>query len=335
MAFDRSKYREELARQVKESIEMGGSETNFKYFKADGAVPLWSASPTDGNRVHIIDIIPFLAGNNYPQADKKLIKEGTPRYVMRVFVHTNVGPNKMMIVCPRKNYGLRCPICENADERNNRGEDYVTMISPIAAKLRCVYNIVCYDTKEEEGKGIQIFEGGYKFTEEKIAALGQSARSDETIAFADPENGRSISFSVAKDTYKTPSGHKLEPRDYKISDELLQAAYSLDQLLVFHSYEKIRDIYDMGAAVEESGPDNPKNYQQEDSVADSSRFRGNREKGKDPEASTITCPALGGTFGTDYGKLDPCLECEFAVPCEEENIKTKERKKETGTRRAR
>ena len=110
--FNRNKAKEELLKRTQESSERREGDASMRYFRSDLDLPLWGAKPTKEDP-HIIDIIPFIAGENYPtKIDKRhAIKKGDYVYLLELYVHTNIGPGKEWIVCPTKNYGNSCPIC--------------------------------------------------------------------------------------------------------------------------------------------------------------------------------------------------------------------------------
>lgn len=245
MKIDRKAMREKLAKRTQESYERKDGGISVKYFNAESDLPLWKCDVTK-DEPHIIDIIPFKAGDNFPQIDRRNpIEKGEDVYVLDIFVHTNVGPGKEMVVCPTKNYSQPCPICEEIERMINEDgaewEDYSTL----AAKRRCAYNIICYDTDKQEKKGIQIWEVSHKYSEKILTALAKNsaARGGGVIAYSDPSKGvgQSISFEVAGDTYRTVSGHKLLPRDYDIADDIIESAYSLDDHIVVLSYDEIKE----------------------------------------------------------------------------------------------
>jgi len=243
--IDRKAMREKLARRTQESYERKDGGISTKYFNAESDLPLWKCDVTK-DEPHIIDIIPFYAGSQFPQIDKRNpVEKDDEVYVLDIFVHTNVGPAKEMIVCPTKNYGKPCPICEEIERMiNEDGAEYEDY-SALAPKRRCVYNIICYDTDKQEKKGIQVWEVSHKYSEKILTALAKNsaARGGGVIAFSDPDQGigQSISFEVANDTYRTVSGHKLLPRDYDITDEIIDSTYSLDDHLTLLSYEEINE----------------------------------------------------------------------------------------------
>jgi hypothetical protein len=222
-----------------------GSSTRYFIIPEDGeALPLWKNKPTKEDP-HIIDVIPFRAGKNFPQVDAKHpIKKGDAVYVMELWVHSNIGPNKKQIVCPSKNYGEACPICEDVEERLRNGEVWDD-VKNIAAKRRCVYNIWCHDSKKEKRKGVQVWEVSHRYSEKEIQAQVKNPRTGGVVPFSHPsqEIGKSISFYTDDDEYNTIHGHKLIDREEDIPRDVLEGAYKLDKYLDRLEYEEIAKIY--------------------------------------------------------------------------------------------
>lgn len=312
--FDRKRAKEELLKRQQESYDRKDGEIGTKYFKTDIAIPFWKC-PVTKDEPHIIDIIPFVAGGHYPQIGKTPTKKGDPTYLLEAWVHTNIGPGKEMILCPAKNYGRPCPICEEVDRLADEGKEWEDY-SSIAPKRRCVYNVVVMDGGKEEKKGVQIWEVSHKYSEKLIQPAAKAPRGGGLIPFSDPDIGKSIAFEVLNDTYRTIQGHKLVDRDYNISDEVLDAAFTLDELLLELPYEEIDKIFSGNVEKETSGSE-----------------QGSRTRGKQ---EVDECPHVDDAWGKMIDKLEECEKCELYDKCgreadkleaEEKAKKEEERKK--------
>ena len=194
---------------------------------------------TEGN--HLIDIVPYLAGANDPK-----LKEGDRSYMVDVYVHQKIGVNEDSILCPSSNYrGQRCPICEHQAKMRVSKQFDDDQIKELKPKRRVLYNVICYDTPEQESKGVQIWEASYHLTENEILSIARNRRGGGHVPFADPDDGKSIDFfregKGASTRYK---GYQFVDREGQvISDESLDAAYCLDELLDIKSYEEINEIF--------------------------------------------------------------------------------------------
>jgi len=328
--FDRAKAKDELLRRTQESSERReGGDASLKYFKPDLNLPIWQARITK-DEPHIIDIIPFIAGKNYPtKVDKRHpIKEGDYAYWLEVYVHTNIGPGKDWVVCPTRNYGLPCPICEEIDQRIRDGQEWENY-KDISPKRRCVYNIVCYDDGKEEAKGVQIWEVSYKYGEGPIQLAAKNPRGGGAIPYSDVDVGKSISFEVANDEYRTIQGHKLLDRDYIISDATLDQSFTLDEVIVIPTYDQIEKLF-LGKISEKKEEEK----KSEDDVPDMTPPRGSSrrphrtEEGTPPSntASNNPCPS-NGKFGIDIDQLINCGNCKKYDSCADEAERIEAEKK--------
>jgi len=321
--FDREKARKDLQRRHQESHERMGGEQSYKYFKTDVDIPFFKATITK-NKPHIIDIIPYLAGKNPPQVSQKnVIRPNDPMYVSEVFVHQNIGPSgDKWFLCLAKNFGLPCPVCEDIAEMEREGKEYDDY-ADIAPKSRCAYNVVCYDDATEEKKGIQIWEVSRKYSEDILQKISRSGRTGGVVFYADTDVGQSIEFDVADDKYRTISGHRLVPRDYKISDEIIDKAFCLDEILHVPTYEEIAECHFGKKKADAPAPE------KEDDVP-MSPTRTESPKAPEPEKekeSENKCPD-GGTFGVDIDKRNACGggTCKKYLLCEEEMVKLEEKR---------
>ena len=334
--YDRKAMKEELIKRTQESDERKEGGDFSKYFKDDVEVGFVKFGATKEDP-HIIDIIPFIAGDKMP--DFMRVKEGKPAYYLDIYVHQNIGGGKAWIVCPAKNYGDDCPICEYINSLVKEGKEYDDY-AEIAPKRRCVYNIVNMSTVKEEKKGIQIWEASHKYSEKAIQAAAKSPRGGGSIPFSHPDKevGQSISFSVDNDTYKTVSGHKLVPRDYDIEDDILEQAFQLDQIVKVLSYKDIKKVFEKASDEnEEEGKEASEEKRtsrrpKEDDVDDDKISRNRGDKKKDDE-----CPE-GLEFGVDIDSVDACADCDIYEECAkkadeiEEQLK-KDREKRRSARR--
>lgn len=189
---------------------------------------------------HLIDIIPYLAGDNDPKADPE-----TPTYFLDLWVHQRIGVTEDSFLCPASNYkGKRCPICEHIAKMKSSGnfnDDEIRLLTP---KRRVLYNIVCYDSVEETNKGVQIWEASYHLTENEIVDIARGRRGEGYFPFADPDDGKSLSFFRKGQGVGTKyKGWAFVEREDTISDAILDQTYILDDLLHIPSYEELEEVF--------------------------------------------------------------------------------------------
>lgn len=210
-----------------------------RFYTARGEKPLKAWKCKEGE--HIIDIIPFLAGSVHHQ-----VREGEPTYLLDIWVHQKVGMDENDVVCLARNYNEACPICEYINaQRLKKGlteedEDAFKSLNP---KRRCLYNIVCYDSTREEDRGVQLWEVAHFLFEKKILSVARNPRGGGFVPFSSPDTGKSIYFEREGSgiTNTQYLGHKFIERQNRVSDEILEDAYVLDELIIKLSYDEIKE----------------------------------------------------------------------------------------------
>jgi len=302
-SIDRKTASERLQKRIQENYDRREGDINYKYFNPDLDLPLWRYRVTKGEP-HMVDIIPFQAGKNYPQLDKRNpIKEGTDVYVLEVYVHQNIGPQKMMIICPARNYGNPCPVCDDIASKTRDGAEYEEY-SVIALKRRCAYNIVCYDNDKEEAKGVQIWEISYRYSEKQLLLAAKLPRGGGWIPYASyNSSGKTISFEVADDSYRTVEGIKFVDRNYDLPVELIENAYKLDECVTVKSYDEIKSIMQAG------GDDASAEAKEKEESEIRPRTRG----AVGLASPNITCTG----FGVAIDKMKDCEICDVYNNCAE------------------
>lgn len=312
----RSKMKQQLGNRTKESHsrrdDSGGIKT---YLDSDkiSEIPTWWAGKGD----HIIDIIPYFAGENDPRN-----KAGEPAYVLDIEVHRQVGPMEEMIVCPEQ-YGKPCPICEESRKKNREGADWKTVVKPLKASRRAVYNVIVRDQGEGEKKGVQLLEIAHWFMEKHLAKIAKDPRGGGFTVFSDPDEGKSISFERTGVGMENTgySGHRFVDRPEAISDEELEAAHCLDELLDIKTYDEIHSIF-WGTKEESASDDNGEEQQEEQQEKQQEKQQKEQQKEQKPkterkrkEHKNPSCP-FGGEIGVDIDELPECEDdCTLYSQC--------------------
>lgn len=166
------------------------------------------------------------------------IEPGELWYKASVLVHTQVGVNKQMVLCP-KMFNKRCPLCEAEAALREQGAEWNDPdCQVLRAKKREVYNVINEDKPED---GIQLLEASYNVFGKKLDA---EIEDDEANgAFPDPDEGLIV---VARGVTETFGNHKyididkitFEERD-ALSDEVLDEALDLHKALKIMTYDEI------------------------------------------------------------------------------------------------
>jgi len=262
---------------------------------------------------HLIDIIPYLAGTQDPK-----LKEGDRAYMVDVYVHQKVGVSEDSILCPSSNFrNMRCPICEHQAKMRQSKQFTEDELKALNTKRRVLYNVICYDTPEQEAKGVQVWEASYHLTENEILSIAKSRRGGGYVPFADPDEGKSIDFyregTGAATRYK---GYKFVDREEPISDEDLDSAYCLDELLDIKEYEEILEIFAPTAPQLDGGDsegrvdDDPEN--EETTHSRKPRGESRRRRRTEPEEEEI--PSPGDEEAPPEPEDDPKPEPEEKPP---------------------
>jgi hypothetical protein len=208
------------------SRNFGGTRKGILDFsKIDGDIKFYKIK----EGVNKIDIIPYvMASKNNPIVHSGDFKVGQEAYVLDIWVHKSIGPAEADVVCPKKNYGKVCPICEQASDYQKAGKK--EEMEALQAKRRVFYNIM--DAMKPED-GLQVLEQSHwKFEKELVEA----ARAEEELArFFDPENGVTVKFRGSPGTFKgrasmEPKGFGFVERKESIA-KLVKKAISFDDLL--------------------------------------------------------------------------------------------------------
>jgi len=349
----RKTLQQDLLKRSQESYdkkdESGRYGSFFKSKSELGNKEFWKC----GEGEHQIDIIPWIAGDNYPTKSYD-IKSGDIAIVLDLWVHYNVGPNEDSVVCPARNYGLPCPICEHINEirkRDDLTEDEIKeKTSEKNPKRRSIYQIVCYDSHEEESKGVQIWDVAHFFMERHLTELSQKPKRGGFIPYADPDEGKQVYFKrKGQGQFNTEyMAHQFLDREYKVSDEVLDSTISLDQGIIVLTYEELKRKYwggeDIPATSPEEEEEQPKAtratrrppVQEEEEPETEERQPDEEEEQQEPEEQPTRrrvrkpqqeeqpeeeeengnkCPA-GGVFGKDIDKpLPECDDCKVWDDC--------------------
>ncbi len=214
----------------------GRSFSIFLKDKIPAGIEFWRCKEGD----HLVDIIPFYAGPDMPHGDdgQPITEEGGTDYVLDLFVHVNVGNMNKPYVCPFENFGLPCPICEFMKANRLEKEDWKKLV----AKHRVIYLIWSHDSREEEKKGLQIFEVSHFFMEEKIEEIAKLPRGGGYENFSHIDTGKSLAWKrkgAGQDNTQY-LGHRFIEREAPIPDRILDQSFALDTVVNMHpSYEEI------------------------------------------------------------------------------------------------
>ena len=328
------KYKKDLEKRHEEAIESkddsGGSDfiSIFKKDEVPEGMEFWAP----GIGEHLIDIIPFFAGENVPK-----IEEGRFCYVLDLWVH-RVGDN---FVCQKSNFKLRDPICDYIKKNRLPKDEF----KKVASKRRTVYLVWVHDSPEEEDKGLQIWEVAHFFFEKNVDAIAKNPKGGAPVVFSDPDSGKTIAFEIEKSgTYTDDNGkerdsqawvgHRFIDRDEKIPDEILEQSFSLDDIIDMHPdtdtvYKSFHGEGEEKQPEKEEETDEEREEREETEREEAeAREQAEKEEKTPADTGTDMCP-VGGDFGVDCDKYEDCDDCEIYDDCSDENERLeKEKEKE-------
>lgn len=343
--------REEMRRQLKERQKAGNERKSGSGFKSFLMIPedVSIFKPDVGD--HEIDILPYVAGKYDP-----LVDEGSYTHCLDILVHMAVGSANDQFICPDQ-YGNKCPICEKRNKLYAVGEE--ERANQLWPSRRTVYNILCYDNKKEEEKGVQVYPVSYFYLEKEIQKLAAKSKRkndksiDPNILIADPKDGRTVSFTVDKKTIninkkaiKVPdySSYELQKRDYEIDESDLESCFCLDDFLYLGQakqdsgeidwkefYKEIKESFDDAEEDDEQDKKSKKRKkksrdEEEPEDEDEGEEDSDDEEDDDDEEGQIDRDSCPGEFGVDTGDYDECEDCIDFIKCAATKKKTKSKK---------
>ncbi len=250
---------------------MNYSSSGLKFFKLG-----------DVGTYHDLNILPWRIGTkNHPEVVAGNAKVGDYDYVLDLMVHTRIGPNNGDYICPKKNFGKPCPICDRADElwKNEETKDEARALF---AKRKCVYLVQELDDKfRAKSEKPMIYETAHAtFSKELQSRATSCLRGKGVVNFADPDEGKVVSFSVNEGTmgsgkkFKQAGNFEFNERTEEISDEILEACPSLDTMMVIKTPEQLKAaLYGDSEDVEEDFENQPDEGNEEQATP--ARFRDN------------------------------------------------------------
>lgn len=152
----------QIQKRLENLSKKGGGGGNNQFWK-----------PSDGDQV--IRILPVADGDPFKN----------------FFFHYNVG-NAAGFLCPKRNFGDSCPVCEFATKLYKEGtEESIKMAKDFFAKERFFTNIL---VRGEESKGAQIWGFGKKAYEKLLGLVLNPEYGDIT----DPDTGTDLVLKYGK-----------------------------------------------------------------------------------------------------------------------------------------
>jgi len=222
---------ESMAERTKRRAEKLKSFVGRHLIIPDGVSML---KPSKG--VNMWDILPYMVKvDHHPDA-----KPGEPWYVRRYYIHKNVGPEEVTVICPTT-IGKRCPICEeHARLRKDETADE-DVVKGLRKKERELFNI--FDTRNPDA-GVQIFDTPTFFFSDMLEDHIRTGEAQK-LTFWECQNGSTLKVTMGESDYGDALKAKIidfvAREDY--DDSVVEQTHDLDAMLVCPTYEELQKLF--------------------------------------------------------------------------------------------
>lgn len=284
-----------------EALDFGKVKGGVEFFKAEAKTMKFNVIPYE------------IKSKLHPEVARKKMAVGDLDYVMDIWIHQFIGPNNTDALCPKKNYGKPCPLCEEVSRLYDAKKDKDA--KDLSASRRCFYNIqlVGKDGPESDTKVFHV--SHYLFTKELMEEANECGKGDTIVPFADLEDGSIIKVRGTEEALGENKMLKFKSfdflaRDEEVPDELVDNAVSFDDLLILLTPEQIEAAM-YGTDDEDDGEGEEVESQTEDEETPDDPPRRQRQR-KDPEEKENGCPK-GFAFGEDCDAKPACASCPDAI----------------------
>ena len=239
------KSRREKRKKVsgRKRSESHGSGFSSKCYNVPDGVRVFMA---DKEGVRKLDIIPYEVPDNSRGAANKWAEPGDLHFERTFFVHRDVGIDGDMYPCLKKTFKKPCPICDfrgNLMKDPDADEDLVKALAP---KERQLWNVI---ERGEDDETVKLWDFSYHlFGKQLDARIKNSDEDDGYEFFADPDDGQMLKVGfeekqIGTNTFYSAETIDFKPRREELTDEELDAALVLDDILIEYEYEQLREIF--------------------------------------------------------------------------------------------
>ena len=198
-------------------------------------------------------------------------------YGLDIFVHYNIGADNAAYLCPLKNNGEACPICEAREEAEAEGDtEYAKKLKPTK---RVLFYLVDRDKEEE---GVKAWASPWTIDKD-IAIQATDSRNREYFPVDDPEEGYDV--SITRDGQGTNTKYSVaiarRQTEIELTDEIMDILEDMPipETLVFFDYEHIEKVFS-GAVAAHDKIDEEDEEDEEDETPSRSRTSSRKSKSK-------------------------------------------------------
>lgn len=230
----------------------------------------------------LLDIIPFVAGKNNPNA-----KEGEVHWERTVWVHQGIGVNGAKYICPAMTHEKPCPICKERARltRHAKDEEDEEQAKELQPKKR---NLILVRNLKDPDKGYQLWDISYHlFAKQLYGRIRSSDEEDEWDKFFFLNDGLTLRIGFGEKTFNGHTFAEVDSIDFRSrkeqydEDEVLNEVPCLDDIIIEEDYDKLKKIFEAGSEDDNEDEDEkPKGRSR-----DSDRKRSSRDNEEDDDDS--------------------------------------------------
>jgi hypothetical protein len=245
MAFNRSSIDlgSRYQQQAANSDSYGEARQSFMNWA--GVKLKFFAMKKDMDRVNL-NILPYqITSQKHPEVVAGRRKVGQWDYLLDVWVHRNLGPNKKDMLCPKSTYGKACPACEERQKLYDEGRDEEA--KAFTPSRRAIYTVQLIGRNGPEEAPMLFATSHQCFNKELIEESVASSKGPVPVPFASiGPDGKVVSFRVSEkalgsNKFCEAKSFQFLDRDEEISDEVLEQCVSLDEHLIVPTAKQILD----------------------------------------------------------------------------------------------
>lgn len=245
MAFNRSSIDLGSRYQQQAANSESYGEARQSFMNWAGVKLKFFAMKKDMDRVNL-NILPYqITSQKHPEVVAGRRKVGQWDYLLDVWVHRSMGPNKKDMLCPKSTYGKACPACEERQKLYDEGRDEEA--KAFTPSRRVIYNIQLIGRNGPEDAPMIFATSHQCFNKELIEEATASSKGPVPIPFASiGPDGKVVSFRVSEkalgsNKFCEAKSFQFLDRDEEISDEVLEQCVSLDGHLIVPTTKQILD----------------------------------------------------------------------------------------------
>lgn len=245
MAFNRSSIDlgSRYQQQAANSDSYGEARQSFMNWA--GVKLKFFSMKKDMDRVNL-NILPYqITSPKHPEVVAGRRKVGQWDYLLDVWVHRNLGPNKKDMLCPKSTYGKACPACEERQKLYDEGRDEEA--KAFTPSRRAIYNVQLIGRNGPEEAPMLFATSHQCYNKELIEEAAASSKGPVPVPFASiGPDGKVVSFRVSEkalgsNKFCEAKSFQFLDRDEEISDEVLEQCVSLDERLIVPTAKQILD----------------------------------------------------------------------------------------------